>query len=111
MENLQVTLDSVRQDTVSALGKDLYQIYLYGSCARGDDNLDSDIDIMIIVDADDEDHYANKIDAITGDICTKYAVLLSTQITTKNNWLKKQSYLPFYQSILKEGKLIYDKQG
>jgi len=111
MEHLQQTLESVKSKTLNALGKDLYRIYLYGSCARGDDNSDSDIDVMIILDSDNIKEYEDKIDEITSDICLDYDVLLSTQITSKNKWIGMQSYLPLYQAILREGKIVYDKRA
>lgn len=104
-----MTLDEITKYSQNILGKDLYQIYLYGSCARGDDNNDSDIDVMIIIDSEKLCQYEDELDKITGDISVKNEVLLSTQYVSKKEWLRKQKFLPYYQNILNEGKLIYQQ--
>lgn len=104
-----MTLDEITKYSQNVLGKNLYQIYLYGSCARGEENDDSDIDVVIIIDSEKLRQYEDKLDKITGDICVKNEVLLSTQYISKDEWLRKQKFLPYYQNILNEGKLIYQQ--
>ena len=110
MDELKNTLNALCEQVPLAVGKELHKIYLYGSYARGDYNQDSDIDVMIIIDNEDIDKYADRIDEITGNICLEQEVLLSTQIASKKDWEKKQSYIPYYNNILREGKIIYDSE-
>ena len=111
MRHLEAVLTDITKSAQSIAGKELYKMYLYGSCARKTDNEDSDIDVMIIIDNDDQDKYADAIDAATGRICVDQEVLLSVQITSVKDWLAKQSYLPYYQNIINEGVVLYDRAG
>lgn len=51
---LKSLLQEYRRSVEAITGEHLQKIVLYGSCARGDNNPDSDIDIMILVDLDAE---------------------------------------------------------
>ena len=53
-ENISMILENYTNDLCKIYGNHLKKIILYGSYARGDNRKNSDIDIMILVDLQDE---------------------------------------------------------
>ena len=81
---------------------------MYGSCARGDYQVDSDIDIMLLMNVDRESlaEERRKIFAIADRIDLDYDVVLAPvlqSIDVFNNYLPVSA---FYQNVQKEGVLI-----
>lgn len=89
-------------------GSALYQVILYGSCARGDFKQDSDIDIMVLLDSPVENinMERRKILEISDRLDLDYDVVLTPVF---QNYQQFQRYMPvskFYQNIQEEGVLI-----
>lgn len=79
------------------------QVILYGSRARGEQNTDSDWDVLILIDSpkltnDDHDTIAYPLYELGWTINEK----ISPRLYTVADWNKK-SFLPFYKNIEKEG--------
>nr|WP_284708509.1 nucleotidyltransferase domain-containing protein [Sporomusa sphaeroides] len=90
-------------------GSKLRQVILFGSYARGEQEEDSDMDIMVLVDLNDSElnQYNNVIAEVITDISIKYGVLPS--IIDKNyehfhHWVP---FLPFYRNVKTEGVEFY----
>ena len=91
------------------LKNDLVQMIMYGSCARGDYNDDSDIDIALLTRCDRKT--AKKYDDLLMDIVTEIAMQLDmlveyicipyTEFETKKGWYG------YYKNIDLEGVVIY----
>ena len=93
------------------IGKPLNKVILYGSYAKGDQNLDgeiSDIDIMILVNEDDENikDIQNKVLDYSYDFDLKYNILLSPIVESIENYNKRAKYITFYKKIQTEGVLL-----
>lgn len=89
-------------------GNKLQNVILYGSCARGDYQADSDIDIMLLMNVDRESlaEERRKIFAIADRIDLDYDVVLAPVLQSIDVF---NNYLPvsiFYQNVQKEGVLI-----
>ena len=109
-KNVKNIINDFVLETTKLLGKRLKIIYLYGSYARGDFRSDSDIDIMILTDAINEEleKISNEILYLKYDIEEKYNFdyylsPLVKNINEFNYWLEA---LPFYMNIKNEGVLL-----
>ena len=90
------------------LGKNLKQVILYGSYARGDYTEDSDIDIMVLTTLTDKEieQIETEIYDLTFDYLMDYGVDISVVIKNEeqfNYWL---GALPFYDNVRKEGMVL-----
>lgn len=81
------------------------QTILYGSEARGDARPDSDIDLLMVVDANNRLTY-NEKDSIMApfyDIELDAGIIISILFTTKSEWEKRPFATPFQNNIKREG--------
>ena len=88
------------------IGKNLKQVILYGSYARGEqvenDEI-SDIDIMILVDLNEKEikQIERKVLDYSYDLDLDYNILLSPIIENIDNYRKRTKYMAFYKNIKK----------
>lgn len=110
-EELGEILDELVSNIKPVFGDKLIKVVLFGSYARGDFEAESDIDVMILVDESDQklSTYAKAISEIVLDIDLKYEVLVAEIIQDYGKFTKYLSVLPFYQSVDKEGIVIYEQ--
>ncbi|MFC2138348.1 nucleotidyltransferase domain-containing protein [Bacteroidota bacterium] len=78
--------------------------YLFGSRARGDNRLDSDWDILILVDTgkvtnEIEDKFRDKL----YDLELESGQIISTFIYPKSYWETSLKYSPLYKNVNNEG--------
>ena len=104
-------IDSAMKD-IAAEAKNIYgeklkEVILFGSCARGDFEDDSDVDIMILLDVprSEVEEVNRKMDPVISRLDKKYEYeLLFSPIVQSysefNYWIEA---LPFYQNVRKEG--------
>lgn len=88
--------------------KNLVQVILYGSYARGEQDLNgevSDIDIMILVKMNDEKirRTQKQILDLSYDFDLEYDILLSPVVESIDNYNKRVNYMKYYQNIKNEG--------
>ncbi|MBO5003921.1 MAG: nucleotidyltransferase domain-containing protein [Clostridia bacterium] len=109
------TMKDILKEYVNGLiyiiGEELNKVILYGSYARGEQNLDgeiSDIDIMILVNKDDCDIKVlqKKVLDYSYDFDLKYDILLSPIVETTENYNKRLKYMAFYKKVQAEGVLL-----
>ncbi len=82
-------------------------LILYGSYARGEQRDDSDIDILVLIDADkvtynDEKRIANPIYHIE----LETGIAISPMIFSRKLWETKHTITPFYKNVTREGILL-----
>ncbi|MBR3209376.1 MAG: nucleotidyltransferase domain-containing protein [Bacilli bacterium] len=74
---------------------------LFGSVARGDDNDESDIDILIVVNHDNRE-LESLIDNIVVDFILKKEEVISPHVMTEEHFNKTKDY-SFLKTVMAEG--------
>jgi predicted nucleotidyltransferase len=95
------------QDRISQTIHDkdpLAEAYLFGSRARGNSRVDSDWDVLILIDDDKvtndiEDKFRDDL----YDIEIESGQIISTFIYTKDYWRSTLKYSPLYKNVSREG--------
>lgn len=80
-------------------------IFLYGSYARGDNEADSDIDIVAIVKGE-RVYLQNKLKDIWGisaDIGLEHDTIVSPTVIPYDEFEEYKETLPYYRNIVREG--------
>ena len=104
---------SVLQRIVSELSGKLRMIFpdgpmdfiLFGSYARNDADEESDIDIMILVDASREEIREKgwSIGDAAGDLLLDYGIVVAPVVENREYFLSNADYLPFFRNVKREG--------
>lgn len=92
------------------IGDKIYKIILYGSYARGDFDSESDIDIMILINGNDDDvkKYRKDVRLIANEIGLNNDILVSLQIKTKKYFEDWSDIMAFYKNVINEGVTLYE---
>ena len=80
------------------------KVILFGSYARGDNNEESDVDLLILLDKE-KVTYADetKISRPLFMIEIGTGISISPMVYTKDFWENKHKVTPFYENVNKEG--------
>jgi predicted nucleotidyltransferase len=105
-KNYKLTLKDLKESLVRELGEKLNTIILYGSVARGDFGMESDIDLLLILE---DNELAEKAYEIGYNIDIKNNSVTSILIYYPEE-IRKNIELgsPFAKNVVTEGKMIYD---
>ena len=79
-------------------------IILYGSYARKDNNDNSDIDLLILINKPNLTSQETKnIKYPLYNIEFEYGKIISPLVLTRNDWETKHRITPFYENVVSEG--------
>jgi len=108
---LNILVD-VKKEVFQIFGDKLVQLILYGSYARNEQEHESDIDIMILVNVSEEElrKYRYIIADIMGELTIKYGKLISLTEATYERYIDYLEVLPFYKNIYEQGVEIYGRR-
>ena len=86
-------------------GDRIHDAILYGSYARGEQNAESEIDILLTADLTQEQIVEKRraIAALSSDLSLAHDVTVSIQIVPLAQFHRYADFLPFYQNVLREG--------
>ena len=98
-------LKKLTENIKSSLGQNLRKILLFGSRARGDFQIDSDYDILVLVGEYHQD-IRKKLNDIGGDFFYEYSLLFPMIAITENRF-QTDLYEPFLRNVRKEGKIVW----
>jgi len=89
-------------------GNSLKKVLVYGSYARGDYQENSDVDIMILVDVDDDEikKRFNTVCDLAYEYELEYGIVISALVKNEEHFTKWSKSLPFYQNVMREGVTI-----
>ncbi len=108
-QNLQDLLKKYVEDVHRIYGDRLRTVILYGSYARGDFNVASDIDIMILVDLSDEEIKikGRSLSDVTFDYNFDNDLEIMPIVKNQEHFNKWLRAYPFYNNIKREGIELY----
>lgn len=107
------TMQVLMQQYVSCIreiyGTHLRQVILYGSYARGENNSESDIDIMILLDISDIDikEYRHQLSDMTFDFNMDHDTDIKPIAKSEAHYRKWIDVYPFYANINRDGVTLY----
>ncbi len=108
-------LDYIKRTTIkevpAVMKNDCEQIILYGSCARGDYNENSDVDIAILTAGDRVENrkYDESLNEIATDIGIKTFAVVNFVCLPLKEFEEKKSWYPYFMNIAKEGVCLYER--
>lgn len=90
------------------IGNRLKKVILYGSYARGDYDKNSDIDIMILTDLNDEELIQKRmqIRELACDMELENDVIISPVVRNIDKYNARVDVIPFYINVQKEGVVL-----
>jgi type I restriction enzyme S subunit len=100
-ESVAQLLKELKSGLRALYGSRLRQVYLYGSYARGDQDTESDLDILIVLS--DYNHYGEEIDRtslLTSQLSLKYNISISTVFLRWRDW--READTPLLRNVRAE---------
>jgi len=99
------SLTRIRKFAEKLFGEKFDSVILFGSYARGDNDLESDFDVMVIVDLEPDmlDTYKYEFACFGTDLDLEYGVLHSFVLQDKATFEYWKETIPFYKNIVVEG--------
>lgn len=92
----------IAHEFANAINSDeVIRMILFGSVARGDDNDESDIDILIVVHHDNKE-LESFIDNLVVDFILKKEEVISPHVMTEEHFNKTKDY-SFLKTVMEEG--------
>jgi predicted nucleotidyltransferase len=106
---LQSTLTEYINQLHNLYGRHLKKVFLYGSYARGDFTMDSDVDIMILVDLEDDEikQYSDALSDFTFNLNLEKDLLLMPIVKNEEHFSYWENAHPFYKNVKQEGISLY----
>lgn len=108
-ENMKKMLAELAESLQHIYGDKLKTVVLYGSVARGTQTADSDIDILILIDGNNDElrQYDDKLSDVSTDFSLKYLKVLSVVDISYQEYEDWKNLSPFYKNVSEEGVILY----
>lgn len=101
--------DVLKNRLKKIFGGHLNKIILYGSYAVNEEEIDSDIDIMVLTDISKSElvQYRDIISELMVDLSLDYGKLVSITESNIDDFRSYSEYIPFYRNISRKGIELY----
>lgn len=103
----EIILREIQEELRSYFADKLVKIILFGSFARGKEDDDSDVDILLVIN----DNYLQTHDKFLSDLTIKLLTTtnrLFSFYTESEKFFDEHRYkMPFLKNVVEEGKVIY----
>ena len=108
--NIQALLSGYLTELQQIYKSHLKSVILYGSYARGDYTVDSDIDIMILVDLPDEsmDKYSDALSEVGFKYNVSYGIWIMPVVKNREHFKHWVQAYSFYGNVQWEGVMLYE---
>lgn len=108
-QTIQSLIEQYIAEIKKIYGVHLRKVILYGSYARGDFKMDSDVDIMILLDMSDVDlkAYSQQLSYMTYDFNLDNDLDIKPIAKSEEHFNKWVVSHPFYANVNKEGGVLY----
>jgi predicted nucleotidyltransferase len=81
----------------------ILSVVLFGSKARGDADDESDIDLLVLVDVEDNE-FRSELWHIASDVSLDYYVVISPRVISQDRWAEtRRIRMPLYRAIEADG--------
>ena len=89
---------------------DIEEVVMYGSYARGQETDESDIDMAIVLKANQTDEQYDQLTDVVVDYELDIGITLSIISIEKNEFKEWKNTLPFYKNLAKEGIVLWKNE-
>ena len=102
--DIELAIDIIKEKIPLSMKTHAKKIFVYGSCARGDFDEDSDIDVAILTDCDrvEAKKYDDYLMDIVTDIAMKTNAIVEYICIPENEFSEKKSWYAYYGNIESE---------
>ena len=101
IRSVQPLLPELKAGLAAIYGDRLSGVYLFGSYARGEEDRESDVDVLVLLD--EIRHYAEEVDrtgALGSRLSLKYGVSISQVFMRESDWRRGET--PFLANVREE---------
>lgn len=100
-ESITILMLELRTRLADLYGGRLNGVYLYGSYARGDQDSESDVDVLIVLDTlSDYGAEVDRTGPLISELALRYGVSVSRVFLSVQDWLNRQT--PFLLNVREE---------
>lgn len=104
-QEVKKIVEELFDGVMSLFPQNKIEAILFGSYARGDAEPESDIDVLILVDASRQDISARnwQVGDLAAELLVDYGIVVSPIVENRDYFNKNVNVLPFYRNADREG--------